>query len=255
MTGFRGATSYEYRMQVRNVGLWVATIVVGVIGTRFVGVSADTTRTWSVGEQIGAYAVNFNLFIPVIVGCYLADRVVRDRRLGMLEVLESSPMAGSSRLWAKFLGSTAAACTPAFVGFMLVTIAIAISRGSAGAIAYGIAAFLTVMLPGLLFVSAFSLACPVIVTPVVFRVLFFGYWFWGNLMPPAVMPTLARTPLMPLGKYAESGLFDSALRGGTYVIEGPGSLGQALVSIVLLLVLAVAAIVALQALRPRWARI
>ena len=47
-----------------------------------------------------------------------------------------------------------------------------------------------------------------------YRVLLAGYWFWGNLMPPRLMPTLAATPLLPLGSYAADGLFARDLPGG-----------------------------------------
>ena len=42
------------------------------------------------------------------------------------------------------------------------------------------------------FVVAFALACPVVMPPAVFQILFVGYWFWGNYMSPDIVPTLKK---------------------------------------------------------------
>ena len=100
---------------------------------------------------------------------------------------------------------------------------------------WGLAAFAAVLLPGLIFVTALSLAVAAILTPAVYRVLLAGYWFWGNLMPPRLMPTLAATPLLPLGSYAADGLFARGLPGGLaglpYLLRSARSAAQATASI------------------------
>ena len=40
-----------------------------------------------------------------------------------------------------------------------------------------------VNLPGLLFVAAFSVSCPVILWVPLYQFLFVGYWFWGRPGP------------------------------------------------------------------------
>jgi ABC-2 type transport system permease protein len=69
------------------------------------------------------------------------------------------------------------------------------------------------VLPGTLFVAAFSIACPAIMWVPLYQFLYIGYWFWGNLLPPGRgIPTLSNTILTPLGDnmlagfYGESGL-------------------------------------------------
>jgi hypothetical protein len=78
-----------------------------------------------------------------------------------------------------------------------------------------------------------------LLNPILFRVLFVGYWLWGNLLSPGYLPTLAGTPLTPMGDFARAGLF-----GGPNPYEGSGigapdntSAATAVLSITLLLLL------------------
>jgi ABC-2 type transport system permease protein len=50
-------------------------------------------------------------------------------------------------------------------------------------------------------VAAFALTVPLIMPAPLFRVIFVGYWIWGNVVPPDTMPTLANTLVHPLGGY------------------------------------------------------
>jgi ABC-2 type transport system permease protein len=251
MRGLAGVASYEYRMQVRKWGLWVLVVAVGVGAFRFLSIPASVSATWSVRQEIGAYAIGVNYLVPVIVGCYLADRVVRDRRLGVTELFDTMAVGRTARLWAKYLGCTAAAATPVAVTWAGIVVAIAVSRHQAIPLAVGLEAFAAVIAPGLLFVAAFSLVCPIFVSPPVYRVLFFGYWFWGNLMPATVMPTLASTWLLPVGRFAAAGLFTGSLHGVNYLLLGPHTIGSALSSIAVLLVFAIGAVVSLQVVQNR----
>ena len=68
--------------------------------------------------------------------------------------------------------------------------------------------FALVIVPGLLFVAAFALTVPLIMPAPLFRVLFVGYWIWGNLVRPDMMPTLARSLIQPVGGYPINALLD-----------------------------------------------
>lgn len=68
-------------------------------------------------------------------------------------------------------------------------------------------AFLAIQVPALLFVTAFALVVPTLINAVLFRILFAGYWLWGNLLSPGYLPTPSGTPLTPMGDYARAGLF------------------------------------------------
>jgi ABC-2 type transport system permease protein len=99
-----------------------------------------------------------------------------------------------------------------------------------------------------------------------FRVLFVGYWCWGNLMGPDMMPTLTRTVIQPIGGYPINAVLDHYGADGGWALAGPvpGALFNFLrpeptalagwLSIAVLLALAAAALAGGQALRARRAR-
>jgi hypothetical protein len=45
----------------------------------------------------------------------------------------------------------------------------------------------------------------------VYQVLFTGYWFWGNFLNPAALPTLNGTVLTPSGAFAAYAFFGASL--------------------------------------------
>jgi hypothetical protein len=76
------------------------------------------------------------------------------------------------------------------------------------AIPLALETFTAIVLPGILFISAFSIACPAILWVPLYQFLFVGYWFWGNLLPPSFgIPTLSATILTPIGGYMTAGFF------------------------------------------------
>jgi hypothetical protein len=69
------------------------------------------------------------------------------------------------------------------------------------------AAFLAITVPAFAFVVAFSLACPLVMPPSLYQILFTGYWFWASFIPPQLFPTLNGTLLTPSGIFAQQGFF------------------------------------------------
>ena len=258
MAALLGSAACEYRTLIRAWWMWAALAVAGIAGTRLAGIPLSTELIWPARAEVGVYAVNFNLLVPLIAGLALAGRAGRDRRLGLAELLESTGSRRAARLWGTFLGAAAAVSTQALASWVVVLLVIAVQRRSALPLAWGLAAFAAVLLPGLIFVTALSQAGAAILGPAVYRVLLTGYWFWGNLMPPRLMPTLAATPLLPLGSYAADGLFARGLPGGlaglSYLLRDARSAAQASASIGLLLAAALAAVAALQLAEARRAR-
>ncbi len=258
MPALLGTATCEYRMLIRTWWLWAAIAAAGITGTRLAGIPLSTQLIWPARAEVGVYAVNFNLLVPLIAGLALAGRATRERRLGLAELLESTGSRRGARLWGRFLGAAAAVSTQALVSWLVVLLVIAVQRRSGLPLAWGLAAFAAVVAPGLIFVTALSLAGAAVLTPAVYRVLLAGYWFWGNLMPPRLMPTLAATPLLPLGSYAADGLFARDLPGGlaglSYLLRDARSAAQAGASIGLLLAVALAAVAALQLTEARRAR-
>src|SRR3984957_5362894 len=258
MAALLGSAGCEFRLLIRMWGLWAAIAVAGIAGTRLAGIPLSTELIWPARAEVGVYAVNFNLLVPLIAGLALAGRAGRDPRLGLAELLESTGSRRGARLWGRFLGAAAAVAAQALASWIVVLLVIAGQRRSVLPLGWGLAAFAAVLPPGLIFVTAPSLAVPAVLSPAVYRVLLAGYWFWGNLMPPRLMPTLAATPLLPLGSYAADGLFardpPGGLAGPPYRVRGARSAAQAGASIGLLLAVAVAAVAGLQLTEARRAR-
>lgn len=208
-SGVMAAMRYEFLMQIRRKAVWITFAAFSVI---FIG---DPLTPWSpFYEDIGLSQVvaNWSLSVqgihPIVFGLLLADRLSRDRRTGTLEILDTLPVAMGGRFLGKYLGATLATLTPILVIWGAGIVYIVSDSGSLVAIPQGFTAFLTINLPGLLFVAAFSIACPAILWVPLYQFLFIGYWFWGNLFPPGLdMPTLSDTILTPLGGYAASGFF------------------------------------------------
>ena len=105
-------------------------------------------------------------------------------------------------------------------------------------------AFLAITVPAFAFVVAFSLACPLVMPFRVYQILFTGYWFWANFIPPRLFPTLNGTLLTPSGMYALQGFFSGkaslALDGrrlytAAEAIENLSVLGLCIAAVLLLL--------------------
>jgi ABC-2 type transport system permease protein len=82
----------------------------------------------------------------------------------------------------------------------------------------------------------------------VYQVLFTGYWFWGNYLPPEVFPTLNGTLLTPAGVYALHGFFGGKVGAGKGIVYGSGA------AVANLIVLAAAIFIALAAANRIMAR-
>lgn len=237
----RSTAAYEFRMQIRRRSVW---LVLGLLGLFMLYFLSDARANLgsTAASRAESWAMLMQAFIPAAFGVLLADRLPRDRKLRVDELLETSPAPVSARLIGKYVGATAATLVP-FVLTYAAGLGYLAAKGAdaPGVLIAAIPAFLLISLPGLLFVAAFSVCCPLIMPVPVYQFLFVGYWFWGNVLPPEVMPTLSYTWLAPIGYMASRGLF--------HVFEassnGPHATGtDAAISISLLLALAAAALVA-----------
>ncbi|MFF0578996.1 ABC transporter permease [Streptosporangium saharense] len=205
---------HEFGMQIRRPALWIVyglAFVLLVISFRQGYLIPDIGRTpRSVTTDLLAVVGTVNVLMPMAYGCLLADRLVRDGRLGVSEVLDAAPASRTGRLIGKYLGACAATAVPiALVYFGRVAV-YAVTEGGPGALPLSVLVFAATALPGLLFVGALALAGPLLVPVPLFRVLFVGYWFWGSLIPADMMPTLSHTVLSPGAHYAEFGLLYTA---------------------------------------------
>ncbi|MEU0478194.1 hypothetical protein ABZ260_03270 [Streptosporangium sp. NPDC006013] len=202
---------YEFRMQIRRPVLW---IVYGLTFAALVAIEPKTYATLNLGGGEGtvpntamiASATIHMTLLTIVYGCLLADRLVRDRRLGVIGVLDTTPTGHTARLAGKYLGTCAATASPIALAYFGRAVAYAITEGEPSALGWAVAMFVGAIVPGLLFVGALALAGPLLMPPMLFQVLFVVYWFWGNLIPPSMMPTLSHTILSPNSKYVAYGL-------------------------------------------------
>ena len=112
-TAFFGAITYEFRMQIRRRAVWITFIALGLFFTQF-------HQPWNRSLTTPASAAMIywtgivQSFLAVALGLLLADRLPRDRRTKVDELLNTLPCALSSRVLGKYLGSTLATLVPMF---------------------------------------------------------------------------------------------------------------------------------------------
>lgn len=203
-----GVLCCEFRMQLRRPAVWITFLCFVVLLSGFGTRPLLYPTTPSLLKQIAHWAYIVNTFLPVSIGVLLADRLPRDRHTRVNELFTTMPTALSTRLVGKYLGSTLATLVPLFTFYSIGIGAILFQSHNLLAIPIALAAFASVILPGMLFIGAFSIACPSIIWVPLYQFLFICYWFWGNLFPPGRgIPTLSNTILTPIGGYMSSAFF------------------------------------------------
>ena len=216
-------------MALRRPALWIAYGALFVFHTALL-FSPPPLGEWVAGEIVapdaawsvaGRFLVALNVFFPVVAGILTADRVQRDLRLGMRELQESTPLTASAYVVAKFAGSLAACSIPLLAWAMAIAVVMtAIGHTPPSFLVAVPVAFVAITVPAFAFVVAFSIVCPLFMPLAVYQVLFTGYWFWANFIPPGLFPTLNGTLLTPSGMFALQGFFggpvSSAIAGTGY---------------------------------------
>ncbi len=271
MTTFAAAVRYEFRMQVRKRSVW---LVPALSAALFVLIGGSLLRDLFDPEEARTVAktamvdlgTQMNALLAIGYGCLLADRLIRDDRLRVAPVLDATPARPGLRLLGKYAGTATATAIPIAVLYAALAVAWTVRWGQPSALCWALITFGIVLVPGMLFVAAFALTVPLVMPAPLFRVLFVGYWIWGNLMPPDLVPTLAQTVIQPVGGYQVNALLDHHGMDGDVTLSGPAP-GAALnflrpeptavtgwLAVAVLLALAVAALAAGQALRARRAR-
>jgi len=212
-SAFWGATRYEFVMQARRLTLWIASFVVAaltalsILGTPTLAHDAHRSSVVSAFTAIASLVM---FFMPIAVGFLMTDRLTRDRKTRVDELLDTAPTSSGARLLGKYLGAVVATVAPTLVFYLIGAGYLLALRGrDFAALPLALGPFLAVILPGLLFVAAFSLACPLVIWGPLYQFLFLGYWFWGNLIYLPSLPTLNGTLLTADGDYPAVGFFGS----------------------------------------------
>lgn len=239
-----GALCYEFLMQIRRPALWLTFLGFALLITRSVMDQLDgplfTTMHLSALQLAASLTLLSNWLAPLGVGIFLADRLPRDRRTRVEELLNTLPGTLRMRVLSKYLGAMLASLIPAFLLYLLPLGFAVWLTGNFQLIPLALLCYVVIVLPGMFFVAAFSVACPAVIWVPLYQFLFFGYWFWGNLLSPhAGLPTLSGTILTPIGSMISAGFFGIPFGYGS----PPAIVGAT--SIVALLGLAILALVAL----------
>ena len=209
IAAFAGAARYEFLMQIRRVALWVGMLFLyPFCFNHFDRFYLDSRMIPSARVSLGEWAQFVALFFPLAAGLLLADRFARDRKTRVDEVLTTTQSSLSARLAGKYLGSVLATLVPIFAAYAIGAALIISHWNAFGDVLLALAMFAVGLVPAVLFVGAFSIACTTVLWPVLYQFLFVGYWFWGNFLNPKLgIPTLNGTLLTPSGRHAITGIF------------------------------------------------
>ncbi|MFC4008778.1 hypothetical protein ACFOY2_16220 [Nonomuraea purpurea] len=200
---------YAFGMQVRRRSLWI------MYGLAF-AVTAAMPPFWTLdmgyddGQEpwqgMATAARLLTSLLPLVYGCMLADRPVRDRVLRVEPILAATPTNSTARLMGAYAGACAATAVPFAVAYFGRALLFVVMEGQPSALWWATLNFTASIVPGLAFLGALAFAGPLLVPPMVFRVLFVAYWFWGNLIPKGMMPTISQTIFDATGDYVRNGL-------------------------------------------------
>ncbi|MGQ9684355.1 MAG: ABC transporter permease [Anaerolineae bacterium] len=255
MSAFTGVVVYEYRMAVRRWGVWVAFLVTGIpfLVNAVLSGGQGAAPGMPIRQVAGSLAVSVNLLMPVVGGIAMADRLARDQRLGVRELLSSTPLSRPAYVLGKYTGVVLATVTPVLAILMVLAVVLVANGAPPALIPATLLAFLAINLPTYVFIGAFSLACPVVLPVRVYQVLFTGYWFWGNFVNPRAIPSISDTLLNSSGRYAASAFF---LSDFGYALNEPGRTAlDAGLNVAVLAACAAAALVALNIYLARQERL
>ncbi|QBD83040.1 hypothetical protein EPA93_46595 [Ktedonosporobacter rubrisoli] len=250
VTTFLGAFNYEFRMQIRRAAVWITmTLImlmfVGLISRGLFDYILSQMRTMRVLTMLVFWTNLVNSLLPIVVGCLLADRLPRDRKYKVQELLQALPGSMGARITGKYIGGMLATLVPLFAFYWLGVGYIIYQTNSIMAIPLALETFLIAAMPGIVFISAFSIACPAFLWVPVYQFLFVGYWFWGNWFRSPYIPSLSNTILTPVGGYISIGFFGKV---GVFASTSPiadATLLQGIESMLLLIGIAVLVMVVL----------
>jgi hypothetical protein len=233
-------------MSVRRLGFWLGFLIAfsPYIYSLFFpeqpegAITSDLIRFFA-----GQTVYRLNMFLPVVAGILIADRLVRDRRLGVEDLIKSTALDRVTYILGKYFGSLLSILTPAFVLVAVLAGYVSVYLKSFTPIPWFLMAFLTIIVPAYAFITAFSLACPMVMPLRDYQVMFTGYWIRGNFLSPKAFPTLAGTLLTPGSIFAMEGFFGTTVMLGQTSLHTPT---EAVLNLIILGLCIAAALVVLE---------
>lgn len=214
-----GVIHYEYKMSIKRIGMLVVFalftlfFIITIFGEReelFNSVISDE-NLWS---SASSFIMVINMFIPVVCGILASDRIVRDEKLNVRELLRTTRLDNRSYVWGKYLGVTLSEITCLFLMVLCIsTVEVAIGY-PVKIIPMSLLVSLAANVPAFFFVNAFSVMCPCFMPVRIYQILFTGYWYWGNFLNAEKFFSISNTILNVAGFYPLEG-FWGVIYGGT----------------------------------------
>ena len=186
MKNILGVLKYEFQMSIQRKGLLViALLFTGFYLYMWIDLGIDSVLGEDIHKMLfseaGQTVFFLNLFFPVVAGISAADRTIRDYQLGVREILRATSVNNNRYVLGKYFGVALSLMTVEMLIVVLVSAILVIAyQWPALFILYNLLAALILSAPGILFITAFSLLCPMLMPVRVYQILFTGYWFWGN---------------------------------------------------------------------------
>jgi ABC-2 type transport system permease protein len=204
-----GAIRYEFVMQLRRPALWIGFSLISTLLFFAFGSMTSPGRGVAAShrEILVLWTIACTFLLTLGAGLLLADRTPRDRKTRVGEILRTSPASPLARLGGKYLGGVAATLIPIFLIYAIGVGVLIAQWIDFSLLPVALATFVTISVPAVLFVGAFSIACTNVLWTPLYQFLFVGYWLWTNLNPGEAIPTLSGTLLSPAGNYVVTGFF------------------------------------------------
>jgi hypothetical protein len=243
-----GVFRCEFLMQLRRPALWIGMGLLALLlfASGIQAVLDDPLRGKVLTHHDNILYWSWSSIGVLIVGVGLlcADRLRRDARTRMDELLQVAPTPLSTRLLGKHLGASLATLVPMALIYFGGVVYIAARWGDFSVLPLALAAFALLAVPSVLFVVAYCIACTTVLWQPLFMFLYVGYWFWANLGSDVAIPTVNGTYLAPGENYVVTGIFGF----GRYQFVTQAHLGaspaQGVLNIAVLLALGAIALVA-----------
>lgn len=209
-----GVIRYEFKMQARRRLLWIVFAGIALIMVAIMSGNLSNSREHLEGmtllQQVASVTVDIDWLPLIAIGIFLADRFPRERNNRVDELFESMPGTLNTRLAGKYLGCLLGTLLPAFLAYCLDISLLAFFKHSLLVLPLSLITYTIIVMPGVCFITAFTLACTALMWVPLYQFLFIGYWFWGNMLGPRIgLPTLSTTILTPSGSFIGAGFFGS----------------------------------------------
>ncbi|MGQ9684354.1 MAG: hypothetical protein ACUVX9_17650 [Anaerolineae bacterium] len=115
MHSLLGVARYEFPMAIGRWSMWLAFVAIWIIYMLIRMPNFMLLTGLGGWQQAGLLALLANGPLPLLSGIVIADRLARDRRLGVSEILWATTLPRPSYILGKYAGALLAALTPALL--------------------------------------------------------------------------------------------------------------------------------------------